>query len=362
MPTFLTNLLETDVFKYAHCTKCSHVYYNEDATYCNYCECDLVQGVSRHFVYSKGAIQTNRFGNMMISLGYLIVVVGQFLSDNSSDMQYLSYISNGTDDSYMRYMLHDWSSSQGGGILMALISAPFFYFGATKKRRAGQLSMRPASEALESDPRAPILYLRSFGRDRIRIHTSWNIFRKFLFGGAYDSSLLETFEEVFVKRLYAAGPVVAVCKPDESHRLPDIGAHRVAFVDHWQRGVEVLADEAAVIALVLDTSPGIAWELNLALQPRHRSKLIMVIPLLRTRSEERKYLSDYATLRQKVPELPEYHSALIAIDVDMDTQTLRPVLGYCVRPNAHARVRFIEELIGAKFLARLRIKGVSGYH
>jgi hypothetical protein len=79
-------------------------------------------------------------------------------------------------------------------------------------RRARQHAAQDAASVVDDDPRAPILYLRSFGDDRLKVPAR---------GGARRHSSLERlgsrrrqrFEEVIAGCLWAHGPVIAVSEP-----------------------------------------------------------------------------------------------------------------------------------------------------
>jgi hypothetical protein len=126
-------------------------------------------------------------------------------------------------------------------------------------RRARRLAALEAASVIDYDPRAPILYLRSFGDDHLKARAH---------GGAQRHSSLERFgyrrrerfEEIIAGCLWAHGPVIAVSEPGE--RLAPLGAARTNFDDvNWQAGVETLMAQAGLIVITVGRTAGLAWEI-----------------------------------------------------------------------------------------------------
>jgi hypothetical protein len=141
-------------------------------------------------------------------------------------------------------------------------------------RRAQRLDALSADEVLRRDPRAPVLYLRSFADDGAaafeRTQPDWR--------GRWQRRLeFATPEQELADLLDSAGPLIAIGKPGES--LPELGAARL-YVSHdrWQAEVLRLMARSALVVLRLGESAGVLWELEqvLALVPRQRLMLVVL--------------------------------------------------------------------------------------
>lgn len=141
-------------------------------------------------------------------------------------------------------------------------------------RRVLRHEVPSADELLLRDPRAPVLYLRSFKDDSALV----------LHGGAAGwldraagALAVATPEQELAWCLQRVGPVVAIGKPGEP--LPELGAARL-YVAHeaWQAKVCELMQAAALVVLRVGDSPGVLWEVEqaLALLPRQRLVLAMI--------------------------------------------------------------------------------------
>lgn len=131
-------------------------------------------------------------------------------------------------------------------------------------------------DVLAADPRAPILYLRSFDEDRLTLPAT--LHRR----GLMDTLNVvrrRRFEEAIVVQLQRAGPVVAIAPPGS--RLPKIGAARASFGhDEWQAEVTELARRAA--AVVLSATPdsvreGFGWEIDLVANRLPHGRVMVVV-------------------------------------------------------------------------------------
>lgn len=123
-----------------------------------------------------------------------------------------------------------------------------------------------------ADTRPPVLLLRSFGDDMLKIEKGarWTRPNDLARQGM-------TFERVVVGQLEPFGPVVAIGKPGEA--LAPLGAARDYVSDDvWQREVEQRIHEASLIVLMLGRTEGLAWELLRVQRLDQLRKLIMLFP------------------------------------------------------------------------------------
>ena len=122
---------------------------------------------------------------------------------------------------------------------------------------------------LESDPRPPVIYLRSFSADE---HTSLPVstFGPVGLPGATD-------EEIVVRALHSVGPVLAIGDPAE--KLASLGAARVYVAnDRWHAVVSDLVSVAQLVVLRAGTTPGIAWEVERLVKAVPGDRVIFYVP------------------------------------------------------------------------------------
>ncbi|RAU20280.1 hypothetical protein CU669_19125 [Paramagnetospirillum kuznetsovii] len=141
--------------------------------------------------------------------------------------------------------------------------------------QAARLRRRYASPdartVLARDTRPPVLLLRSFIDDELRMDDSGFL------DNFYRSD--RTFEEVVTDQLWGFGPVIAIGRPSEE--VPMSGAVR-EYVSHdtWQQRVATLVDQAAMIVMILGPTPGFGWELQRMVQMKCLDKVVLVMPPL----------------------------------------------------------------------------------
>lgn len=124
----------------------------------------------------------------------------------------------------------------GAFILIAL--------GAVCYRGAHRLASIRARQLMLRDPRPPVLYLRSFGDDRLKLWTA-TLGRSALIE-RFTPRRFDTFEQMLVRHLSAYGPVIAVNHPRT--RLAPLGAVRETIEGgDWQEVVAAWMDQARLI-------------------------------------------------------------------------------------------------------------------
>jgi threonine/homoserine/homoserine lactone efflux protein len=132
------------------------------------------------------------------------------------------------------------------------------------RRERQRLRAATAAEARATDPRAPIVLLRAFRDDGQQVAL------------LDEQGLPVTLEEVLVERLARHGPVIAVGSPGE--RLPPIGASREYVSGDWRARVTQLIDNAGVIVVLLDRTPGLLWEIRQVVTRRREERLLIIVP------------------------------------------------------------------------------------
>lgn len=131
-----------------------------------------------------------------------------------------------------------------------------------RKQRAAMTAMAAAS-----DPRPPVLYLRSFSDDEVLAEA--NIVEGFI--------QLTTEEEQYAKVFNRIGPFMAIGDPRED--LPELGATRLYVGDgDWKRKVGELLASARLVVLRLSATKGLLWELQTVIAQYDPNRLLLLVP------------------------------------------------------------------------------------
>ena len=159
-------------------------------------------------------------------------------------------------------------------------------------RRGQRLAAVDANEQLKHDTRAPILYLRSFQDDSVRLYSndivlaSGALSAKLEKGGALGAFARFALrpppgqgrlEESLASAVREIGPFVAIGAPTEA--LPELGAARAYFSnDTWQSAIMRWVDLAGLIITWVGPTKWIRWELDTIIERDALSKLIILMP------------------------------------------------------------------------------------
>ncbi len=112
-----------------------------------------------------------------------------------------------------------------------------------------------ASEKMKSDPRPPILYLRSFGMDP---KSYW-------------------YEGRMARALSGLGPVIAIGRPKEKFPATPYIARAYAKDDQWRDRVIDFIGRAQLIVIQVGTSIGLRWELTQVIHLVRPDQLIVCL-------------------------------------------------------------------------------------
>lgn len=158
------------------------------------------------------------------------------------------------------------------------VCAVLLTVGALIRRHARRLAALDADEVLRRDSRPMVLYLRTFADDSLTIRTA--PYARQSFADRLSPRRFERFEEVLVRNLTEAGPVVALNPPGTD--LAPIGAARETLTaDHWQSTITGWMTDAQLIvvgAAPEAISPGFGWELRAVDSHRLWFKTLLVLP------------------------------------------------------------------------------------
>jgi hypothetical protein len=164
------------------------------------------------------------------------------------------------------------STATGLSMLLAWLC---FGLAARTYRQARRHAAPPAGEVMRRDPRPPVLYLRSFRDDHLKVRVGGPRRRSWLDSLAYPR--LDRFEEVLAWNLWQVGPVVAPSLPGQ--KLPPLGAARAQLSEQgWRHEIEQWMRQAQVIVVVLGRTEGLAWEISRLLALDLWYKAILVVP------------------------------------------------------------------------------------
>ncbi len=152
-------------------------------------------------------------------------------------------------------------------------------------RRGQRHLKRRAAEIRQLDPRAPVLILRSFRDDNLRIESRF---------AHRATALRPTLEELLTHRLASVGPTITIGEPRE--KLPPLGAAREYLRGaDWKTAVERLIDEAVLVVFILGDSENLLWEFATTIGKRGKGILLVVVPPLRKRAELQARWKRFAT-------------------------------------------------------------------
>ena len=145
---------------------------------------------------------------------------------------------------------------------------------------ARRLGSADARRLMLRDPRPPVLYLRSFTDDRLRLWTA-TLGRPSLVE-RFTPRRFDRFEEVLVRHLSRYGPVIAVNPPGT--RLAPIRAARETIEPaNWQSAVAGWMAHSALIVFLAPPSrvtQGLHWELRTVAEHGQLEKALVVVPPL----------------------------------------------------------------------------------
>jgi hypothetical protein len=173
--------------------------------------------------------------------------------------------------------------------------------GAIISRRARRLASVEARRMMQRDSRPPVLYLRSFGDDRLKLWTA-TLGRPSLIE-RFTPRRFDAFEEVLVRHLSLRGPVIALNPPGT--KLAPLGAARETIDSaDWQSAIAAWMDRSALIVFVAppgQVTQGLLWELESVSARSHWDKTLIVVPPVPPPDLQRrweKFLEAWAKLRR----------------------------------------------------------------
>jgi hypothetical protein len=180
---------------------------------------------------------------------------------------------------------------------------------STWLEKIGRQSVRATMrDTLASDHRAPILFLRAFGDDQVRLPPSRKPWLAHLIQFGWARPLLD---HTVLEEGFPYGPVVALGRPGDA--FPPYGAARGYFDDKsWHDAVYGLCRDASAIVFCLDEGDGVWWELEQIMASDARKRTLFLIhPKYRAPEANRAFLD---VLSVRAPELLPQPSGSNGVD------------------------------------------------
>ena len=172
--------------------------------------------------------------------------------------------------------------------------------GAVISRLARRLASVEARRMMQRDTRPPVLYLRSFGDDGLKLWTA-TLGRPSLIE-RFTPRRFDAFEEVLVRHLSLRGPVIALNPPGT--KLAPLGAARETIDSaDWQSAIAAWMGRSALIVFVAppgQVTQGLRWELEAVSACGHWAKTLIVVPPVPPPDLQRRwqrFLEAWATFR-----------------------------------------------------------------
>ncbi|MEQ1696263.1 MAG: hypothetical protein ABL901_10540 [Hyphomicrobiaceae bacterium] len=144
-----------------------------------------------------------------------------------------------------------------------------FPIGLFVSRIARRIMQRHADALILSGRYAPIVFLRSFQDENVRVAPISYV--------RWVTRLFPRLEEVVLQTVAKMGPPIAIGLPGEKMRR--LGAMRAYYDNHaWQPAFKDWVARAHLIVAMAGTTPWALWELRYIIEHGHAGKLILVFP------------------------------------------------------------------------------------
>jgi hypothetical protein len=162
------------------------------------------------------------------------------------------------------------------GPLLYLLVIGFRIVGNRFLRASRRFLRVSLEQAQATDPRRPVLFLRSFRDDAVILPPPPKPGLAYrLFNYAERNT---TLDELLLEEGTSLGPVVALGNPTDP--VPPYGAARVYFHLHnndWQKMIADLMEQAVAIVICVDNSEGLWWEIKHVAEQEHLGKTLFLL-------------------------------------------------------------------------------------
>lgn len=164
-------------------------------------------------------------------------------------------------------------------VLIVVVPVPYlamlvFRVVGGRSLRASRRYLRVSLEqAQATDPRRPVLFLRSFRDDAVALRPPTSGFPFRLFNYAERNKSLD---ELLLEEGTSLGPVVALGNPTDA--IPPYGAARGYFQDSdWQNMVARLMEQAIAIVICVDDTESLWWEIEFVVEHKYLDKTLFLL-------------------------------------------------------------------------------------
>lgn len=182
-----------------------------------------------------------------------------------------------------------WGSYETYGALPMFLANIFIvsivvlipYSGFVTFRAVGGRSLRASrrylrvslEQAQATDPRRPVLFLRSFRDDAVALPAPRSGIAFQLFNYAERNKSLD---ELLLEEGTSLGPVVALGNPTDA--IPPYGAARAYLQNSdWQKMIAELMEQAIAIVICVDDSESLWWEIKFVVEQQHLNKTLFLL-------------------------------------------------------------------------------------
>ncbi len=162
------------------------------------------------------------------------------------------------------------------GFLCTALSFGFLLIGSVVWHYArGAMTLRSHELQME-DRRRPILFLRSFDDDQLRLRSSPLLMRSPL--DLVLGPRAELFEEIVRRGAAPFGPVIAISRPGRGTQPPGISRERLHPIEDWRNEIKGWFASAGTIICSLGSTPGLRDELQIIQHMDDPPPVLIVIP------------------------------------------------------------------------------------
>ena len=146
--------------------------------------------------------------------------------------------------------------------------------GALLQRQASRRATKLYQDARKWDARPPIVFLRAFDQDTLKLEALANDPIVKLPAGCGEA---RTMDEILLEHASPYGPVIAIGDP--RNPVPPLGAARIYVPDAgsgWQHIVSSLVQNANAVVMCPNASEGVKWEIDLLAAAEGRVRVIYI--------------------------------------------------------------------------------------
>ena len=219
-----------------------------------------------------------------------VFILYYFGGTHSNRGQYLIARLNNRNEAGQRGFMDDFFASALTATHMSAELAlllPILAFVLLTIDRVGlHLLARSITDVTERGRTPHVLYLRSFGDDRVRLQANRMTRRGIL--GRLSPWRTRPFGEVVISRLRRIGPVIAVENPDRMNPIPTVGPAKTRLPHvGWEKWIVEHAETAmavAVSATPRKVTCGLLTELEILAEALHHRRIILILGPSRRRS------------------------------------------------------------------------------